>query len=145
MAISGGLIASAGVSAWGAFQIWPGWEIATGVGATITIIAIGAWFWGRRLLKIFSENLKDYETLDQLFADTFRNELALQDRTDLNIMWSGLKETAQKTFTILKPKDIPNFFSMSRSIRKLEGLLDSDIPKLRRAISETNSKTDPKS
>lgn len=145
MAISGGLIASAAVSAWGAFQIWPGWEIATGVGATITAIAIGAWFWGRRLLKTFSENLKDYETLDQLFADTFRNELALQDRTDLNIMWSGLKQTAQKTFTILKPKDIPNFFSMSRSIRKLEGLLDSDIPKLRRAISESNPKTDPKS
>lgn len=135
MGISLAVFAAGVVGTWGAMQIWPGWEIASAVASVFLLGTAGCWFWGRWLLKQFVAKLQEFGTLDQMFADTFRNELALQDRTDLNAMWSGLKETARKTFSVVSPRDIPNFFSMSRSIRKLEHLMEDDIPKLRRAIT----------
>ncbi|MDG1890463.1 MAG: dynamin family protein [Verrucomicrobiota bacterium] len=139
MGISAGLLTLGTGAAWAAFQIWPGWEVITSVASSFALAALATWFWGQRLLKQFNLKLQDYETLDAFFADTFRHELALDDRTDLNAMWSGLKETVRNTFTVLHPGKVPNYFSMSRSIRKLETLLEQDIPKLRRAITSQDA------
>ena len=134
----------AGVLAtWGATQTWPGWEVTAGVGTAGLLATIAAWGYGKWLRKQFTSKLEEWAFLDTLYADTFRHELALQDRGDLQAMWSGMRSTTRKTFTILPPQSIPNLFSLRRSIRRMESLLEREIPKLRRQISPHPPMDDP--
>ncbi|MEK9948711.1 MAG: hypothetical protein VW579_06075, partial [Verrucomicrobiales bacterium] len=131
------------LTTWGATQTWPGWEVTAGVGTAGLLATIAAWAYGKWLRKQFTSKLEEWAFLDTLYADTFRHELALQDRGDLQAMWAGMRSTTRKTFTILPPKRIPNLFSLRRSIRRMESLLEREIPKLRRQISPHPPMDDP--
>ncbi|MEC7200044.1 MAG: dynamin family protein [Verrucomicrobiota bacterium] len=134
----------AGVLAtWGATQTWPGWEVTAGIGTAGLLATIATWAYGKWLRKQFTSKLEEWAFLDTLYADTFRHELALQDRGDLQAMWAGMRSTTRKTFTILPPQSIPNLFSLRRSIRRMESLLEREIPKLRRQISPHPPMDDP--
>jgi GTPase SAR1 family protein len=125
-----------GLATWGAYKTWPGWQIPGSIALTCLVIAIASWGYGKWLRGQFVAKLQDLPVLDQLFADTFRHELALQERSDLRARWHGMRSVVQKTFSILHPSSIPSLFSMGRSIRKLENLQERDLPKLRREITD---------
>ena len=73
-----------------------GWEVSAGVGTAGLLATIAAWGYGKWLRKQFTSKLEEWAFLDTLYADTFRHELALQDRGDLQAMWSGMRSTTRE-------------------------------------------------
>jgi GTPase SAR1 family protein len=74
--------------------------------------------------------------LDGYFEAAYRRELALQDRADLRALWEKVRPKVLKSFELLGAHRLPAGFGFRKRLRRLETVIETEIPALRRDIAE---------
>jgi hypothetical protein len=134
--------------------LWLAWDTATGttrlaLALTGILLAVGAGFaaaWYRRRQR---SRINTPAGLDRFFYIAFRRELGLHERTDLRVRWETVRATTLRSVHVLGPRGLPYAWTLRKPVRRLEHVIESEIPKLRRTINgyrnpaQTNQSTLP--
>lgn len=99
------------------------------------LFAAGAWFSGRWYSRKEQSEVGTPSGLDPFFHLAYRRELGLHERTDLRALWETVRTSALQSFRVLGARGLPNSFALRGSLRQLDHVIESEIPKLRRTIA----------
>jgi hypothetical protein len=94
------------------------------------------WFVGGYLSRREVNRASAAAGLDDYFIAAYRPELTLQDRADLRALWEKVQPMALKSVELLGVKKLPSGFGFRRQLRQLEDVIEHEIPKLRRSVTE---------
>ena len=100
----------------------------------IVLAAIGA-FAGATYIRRQRSIAGSPAGLDTYFDLAYRRELGLQERTDLRALWETVRGTTLQSFRVLGPHGLPKPWVLRKPLRQLDQVIESEIPKLRRAIT----------
>jgi hypothetical protein len=100
----------------------------------IVLAAIGA-FAGATYIRRQRSIAGSPAGLDTYFDLAYRRELGLQERTDLRALWETVRGTTLQSFRVLGPRGLPKPWVLRKPLRQLDQVIESEIPKLRRAIT----------
>jgi hypothetical protein len=78
--------------------------------------------------------LSTAEGVEPFFESTYRRELTWQDRADLRALWERVRPKLLNSVTLLGAGGLATGFSFRRQLRRLDTLIETDIPKLRRKL-----------
>jgi hypothetical protein len=73
--------------------------------------------------------------LDRFFESAYRRELGLAERPDLQALWETVRGATLRSFQVLGSRGLPTGYRLSRPLRRLHQVIESEIPKLRRRIA----------
>jgi GTPase SAR1 family protein len=99
-------------------------------------LAALAWLGGRYFTRREIRQTSSVEGLDDCFNAAYRHELALQDRADLRALWEKVRSKTMKSIELLGARRLPKGFGFRKQLRRLESVIEHEIPKLRRDIAE---------
>jgi hypothetical protein len=74
--------------------------------------------------------------LEPYFHSAFRSELALRDRADLQGWWESVRPQTKGALRSLGPAKIPRSLTTRRALRRLDKVVEEEIPVLRRSIAD---------
>jgi len=100
-------------------------------------LAVAGWFGGRAYLRLRSSRLTTAEGVDPFFETAYLRELTWQDRADLRALWERVRPKLLNSVTLLGAGGLATGFSFRRQLRRLDTLIETDIPKLRRRLETT--------
>jgi GTPase SAR1 family protein len=95
-----------------------------------------SWFAGRQFARRERSRVSTPEGLDAVFETAYRRELVLQDRTDLRALWARVRPKVLKSVELLGTRRLPKGFGFRKQLRRLESAIETEIPQLRREITE---------
>ncbi len=108
----------------------------------VATIAIGLFLTGSLVagchfyLNRFKQRITTPEGIEPFFERAYRQELTLRQRADLRARWESVKNQAIATLNALGPEKIGGSFSTRKLLKRLESVLENDVPNLRRDIAE---------
>jgi hypothetical protein len=124
-----------GVVAW---LLWDPAAIRTTVwvGLIGVVLAAGIFLGGREWLRDQWRRASSSSGLEALFEKVYRHELALHDRADLRDAWQSVKPRTESVVKALGPESIRGAGGIRRPLKQLDEVLEEEVPRLRRGISE---------
>jgi hypothetical protein len=118
-------------STWGSESWkWPLTGLLGGLG-----LGVGLWFASREVFKSFLRQVATPEGLGPYFEKAYRDELTLRDRADLHACWASVRGQTLATLRVLGVRNLPRAITSRRWLRRLDQVIASDIPGLRREIA----------
>jgi hypothetical protein len=114
---------------------WQGQKAAWTALAIGLLICIGLVFAARIALRHRNEHVSDPRYLDELFEAVYRRELAMQDRTDLRILWLELRNPVGAAIRLVGLNSVP-LTSLQNQVRRLVNLIDQEVLPLRRDVAQ---------
>ncbi len=111
--------------------------LAFGLGGAA--LAVAGWFASRAYLKYRGSKLKQNECIDPYFESCYRQELTWQDRADLRAMWENVRPKLHNSIALLGVGRLPGGFAFRRQLRRLDTLIETDIPRMRRKLETASN------
>lgn len=121
--------------------VWATWKAESWTTPALVAVAGAAlagasWGVGRWNLIRKQRAVMNPQILDAYFAKAYRRELAVHDRADLRAMWEIVRDKVLDTLKIIGPNQLAHNFSSRRQLRRLEEVMEEEVPGLRRDIAE---------
>jgi hypothetical protein len=106
--------------------------VLLGGAGLVSLAWLGGGYWTRREAKRASspDGLADH------FNAAYRKELTMQDRADLRALWETVQPKTLKSIELLGAGRIPRGYGFRKQLRQLEGVIENEITKLRRGVTE---------
>jgi hypothetical protein len=99
------------------------------------VTAVVVWFGGRHWLDRFKRRTTSWEGLDLIFREAYETELTLKERTDLRTLWESVKQQTSAAIRALGPGKLSGGYSSRRQLKRLESMLEDEVPRLRRSVT----------
>jgi hypothetical protein len=113
------------------------WEALTvpGIvlGSAFVVASLFWWFLSLGLRKL-RRSIGTEEGVDVFFKRAYRDELSLQKRADLYALWEIIKPGILDIMRVHGLRSLSASISSKKLLRKLEAIIEKDIPALRRKI-----------
>lgn len=110
------------------------WTTPFSLAAGGILLAVAVWLGGRAYLRSEDSRLRRAEGVDPFFESTYRRPLTWQHRADLRALWERVRPKVLNSVGLLGAGSLPSGFAFRRQLRRLETLIETDIPKLRRKL-----------
>ena len=112
------------------------WTRRIWVAAIGAALASGSWAIGSWLLRRKQKAAFEPLVLDHYFASAYQRELAVHDRADLRALWEIVRDKVLDTLKVVGPNQLPHSFASRRQLRRLEDVMDDEVPTFRRDIAD---------
>lgn len=132
--IIGGFVALAGFEPWG-------WMASVGIVAGTLLVSASVIFVGGVLLERMRTSYADPDRVTLVFNEIYRTPLAMGDRADLRGTWNQIRKRVMDTLSVLGIENLPRPHTVRRSTRRLDEVLEQEIPKMRRKIAGASAET----
>jgi hypothetical protein len=96
----------------------------------------GTWFVARYVSRREVIRASAHAGLEDHFTAAYHQELTMQDRADLRALWEKVQPMTSKSIELLGTQRLPFGFWFRRQLRQLEDVIENEIPRLRRSITE---------
>ena len=130
-----GLWCLTGLLSWLLWTAMSGWNLAMlGAGGLLAgglVLLTGLLLQGR-----FRRSLRSESGLDPHFSLAFLRELTLNERTDLQAAWMGVRRSMVPSLRVLRPMRLALSWPRRRLLHRLEEAVEEEIPTLRRQLGE---------
>jgi hypothetical protein len=130
------LVVTLGALGAGVFRQAAHWTTPFAFGASGVLLAVVGWFAGQAYLRREEARLRSAEGVDPFFEGAYQRELTWQDRADLRALWERVRPKLVNSVVLLGAGGLPRGFALRRQLRRLDTLIDADIPKLRRSLRQ---------
>ncbi len=126
----------------GALVAWRTWSresLAWPLGSVVGGMAAAGlcWLAARWQLQRFAQRLATEPAVaDAYFEAIFRKELALRERADLRAAWESVRTQTMGSLKALGPARLPGALTTWRLLKRLERVIDQDVPRFRRQPGE---------
>lgn len=111
------------------------WTTPLGFALAAVVLAVSGWFGVRYALQYQLSRVGRPEGLDPFFETSYRKELSLHDRADLRALWDQVRPRVLNSLKLLGHRKLPVGFGFRRQLRRLDGLVENDLPKMRRRLA----------
>lgn len=102
-------------------------------GLLLTVFSGGFAYWSE--LK-FKKSFDSVDGMNRLFEKAFRKELTLSDRPDLRALWASIRGQTSSVLKVVGPTGISKSRQTRRLLKRVESMIQEDIPQLRRSVAE---------